>query len=478
MSDNFPILIEDINGIKKVKGIFEPDPNLGVLARIVDSRVTISDPKLINTRYDKNYVLLDNRYQWVAYGSVMTSSENSLITVSAKQVEEEYRQKHYYDLVIKNCKLFSDDDVDKIFNEMRKKNTSTMFERKLCDTILGQTHDNQICYTYHTPLSKDNEEVIREKLIFKPNGIRPLKESNIITVNDLHVTSETLISDEYTEKTEADKIMAWVSNELIIYRGNNKELFGKTIFSDLMQVFYKGYIYIARAGIDHVDTVRFESIPGQIPSNVKTPLQFFEYQVNKPLSRILLLESVRVPEDNTCQPATADCFPKLSGISDEALKLLSVENYICLQPQPRYFLYILKRLIFAWYADIDLSSSILKIKVLVNQYRARRDVDINLKLGVEPMIMIYLRYGDNQLDKAFQKINYYFTNYINTGWEGNDPDYFFKFNSLLYLSNGSPDAKKYFDSKNMDFVYKPFTQSHKAYLKYSNLTIAPFPISR
>ena len=519
---NFPIVIDAVNGIKNVNAIFlnpnsldnsnqfqnaqqrvEDRPSRGhelasptdsfssvrgfpethlQMAQIVDPRVNFIDPKLVNGNIN-NLIILDSRFTWRAQGAVITVNGDTSTTVDAKTVEEKYKRSHYYDVLLNNSKLFTDSDVDQEFNKMRtEKMKLATHERKICTTYGKE----QICYDIHTPLSEENEKILYEKLVAKAHGIKPLKLSHLITVNDLHLTADTLISSSYDENVEAGKIMNWISNELIVYRGGNATIKDQTIFGDLMQTFSNGYIYIARGGIDHVDTIHKEIIPNVVGdatksnqtastisqsssneivySNMTIQLKYFDGLIGKPLNDPLLVSTVSNVANNT--------------IGDEALKVLSIENFICLQPQPRYLLYVLKRLIIAWYSDIDLSSSILKIKILVNHYRARRDVELNQKVGVLPMIMIYLRYGDDQLDKAFQKINYYFTNFINTAWVDNDPTYFFKYNPLLYLCNGHPDVKRYFDMNGIVNVYKPFTQSEKAFLKYSRLTIAPFAMNQ
>lgn len=435
----------------------------------------------------------------------ISQNQPEQLTISASEVEKKYRQDHEYDLILENCKLFSDEDVDKVFDKMREPTLKhvSMFKRQVCQVIEeGPNPKNprnelqeDVCYNYATPLNEENEKLLRDKLVSKANSPKSLTSSHTITANDLNLTENNIISDPALEKAEASKIMMWVNNELVLHRSSDPRTPAVTIFGDLMQYSYRGSIYICRAGINHVDVVRTEAIPGAHPvtkttvvnqnnkpvqvtiSNMTIDLKYFGNFLGKPLSRTVLMSTVASNNLPCSLPSqNQSCFPKLSEIGDEALKLLSIENFICLQPQPRYLLYTLKRLIIAWYTDIDLSSSILKIKVLINHYRARRDIEINKKIGVQPMIQIFLRYGDDQLDKAFTKLNYYFTNFINMGWEGNDPDYFCKFNSLLYYCNGDPDVKKFFDMKNITDVYKPYTQNTKAFLKYSRQTIAPFPL--
>jgi hypothetical protein len=57
------------------------------------------------------------------------------------------------------------------------------------------------------------------------------------------------------------------------------------------------------------------------------------------------------------------------------------EYLIALQPEPKYQIWVVKRLIMAWYADVDLQNNIRKIKILINQWRARSDQEFNKKNG-------------------------------------------------------------------------------------------------
>lgn len=231
------------------------------------------------------------------------------------------------------------------------------------------------------------------------------------------------------------------------------------MFVDLVMQQYKGHIFFAKAGVP-IDNLVKKSI---------IKLKTLEKYYDKPIDAFELIKYI-------C--ADSNSLIKVNKATEkEANKLLALEYFICLQPQPKYMLYILKRLVVAWYADIQLIKNIVKVRLLINQYRARRDQIDNEFLGVLPSILIYIRYGVTNFSEVLSKINYYFTNQIHTGWQGNEPDYFTKYNDLIYYTNGSPDIKKSFehlpDIEKVN-IYKPYTINPTAFLKYGEDVVSPF----
>jgi hypothetical protein len=115
--------------------------------------------------------------------------------------------------------------------------------------------------------------------------------------------------------------------------------------------------------------------------------------------------------------------------------LLGQDYLICLQPQPKYLLSILERLIEAWYVDIELTSSIKMVSVTINQWRCRRDAPDNVMLGVLPSITIYPRYGDRCASNILSRLSLFLMPVQDTAWTGNDPDYFQRLTDLIYYTN-------------------------------------------
>lgn len=376
-----------------------------------------------------------------------------------------------YALAIKNLDIYSQIDIDNKLNDIGIKRINYL--KKLFKNYILIKHVNEIVpiidynynikhliISYETPVfTIKNKSMLLRKLEPQLNKPRPLyKAQSEIVVNNLHITEDNIISNEEYEIAEGAKILSWIEHNLIFYGGNNGLLYDNAMLIDLITIQDKGHIYISKGGIKIINLVNINIID----------LKHLVSQYNKPIDHLQLLYFIINGTQNVLNN---------NEISDEANKILSLEYFICLQPEPKYLLYILKRLVFAWYTDIDLIVSIIKIRILINQYRARRDKPDNIKLGVLPEILIYLRYGDINFSKALSKINYYFTNHIYTGWQGNDPDYFTKYNDLIYYSNGSPDIKKFFEHLSyIDKIkiYKPFTINPTSFMKYGQDIVSPY----
>ena len=127
----------------------------------------------------------------------------------------------------------------------------------------------------------------------------------------------------------------------------------------------------------------------------------------------------------------------------EALKILSQEYIIALQPKVEYLIWAVIRLILCWYSSDALNKNIYKIKILINLYRARGIKTFNKDNDVLPMIMILPNYGKEAALKVITHINYFFFPYRKLGLEENPPTYFNKVDNLLYYTNGSLNIKKY-----------------------------------
>lgn len=411
-------------------------------------------------------------------GSFYENKENEkqinmpkISTYNPKYLQILYEMGDKYALAIKNLDIYSQIEIDNKLNDLGMKRIRYL--KKLFKNYILIKHVNVIVpmidynynvksliINYETPIfTIKNRIILIRKLEPLLNRPKPLyKAQSEIVVNNLHITEDTIISDEEYEIAEGAKILSWIEHNLVFYGGNNGLLYDNAMLIDLITLQDKGHIYISKGGIKIVNLVNINIID----------LKHLVSQYNKPIDHLQLLYYIINGTQNVLNN---------DEISDEANKILSLEYFICLQPEPKYLLYILKRLVFAWYADIDLILSIIKVRILINQYRARRDKMDNIKLGVLPEILIYLRYGDVNFSKALAKINYYFTNHIYTGWQNNDPDYFTKYNDLIYYSNGSPDIKRFFEHLSyIDKVkiYKPFTINPTSFMKYGQDIVSPY----
>ena len=127
----------------------------------------------------------------------------------------------------------------------------------------------------------------------------------------------------------------------------------------------------------------------------------------------------------------------------EAIKILSQEYFICLQPKVELLLWTICRLLICWYADKNLYERIYKVKILINLYRSRGLKEFNQDYDVLPIITIIPKYGKEEAIKIGSHIGYYFFVYKKLGNIECEPTYFNKMDDLMYYTNGSLDIKKH-----------------------------------
>lgn len=206
--------------------------------------------------------------------------------------------------------------------------------------------------------------------------------------------------------------------------------------SDFINLF--GYLKFKIAGgyiiIEDVnnENKKLRKITQELVPDLKILAEHYDNSINyKVLSNIIL-------ENKT----TMD-LQKNKDIVLESLNILAQEYVICLQSRVEYLLWTLTRLILCWYADPVLNENIVKIKVLINLYRARGIKDFNKEIGVQPVIIIVPKYGRSSALKILSYLSYYLFPYKNVGWKGSSPSYFNKVDDLIYYTNGSIDLKRY-----------------------------------
>lgn len=273
----------------------------------------------------------------------------------------------------------------------------------------------------------------------------PKEESKIIVNKSIAV--KNMIETKEDELNEGKKIYDFIVKELVVKKFDNFQLFG-----DLKLALFNGYIHIARKGIRVDDKITEELVPN---------LSYFKWQYGIPIDydtlKYLLFQSEfqrKIQRDLDEQK--------------EAERIFSQEYLIALQPEPRYQMWTLKRLIMMWYGDETLQQNIRKIKVIINQWRCRADQTFNKKYGVLPSIVIYPRYGKQSAKLVLQLISHYFMLYQNIGWSCAQPSYFIKVNDLVWYTNGSLDLKMYFTKALGSYDGKSENKSFNEYFSSLN----------
>lgn len=360
--------------------------------------------KLINTvdyvdekLPDNNHLLLIPSYSWKYL------SERKLKTIY-----------NYLKLTNKETKNDCVNDIDytetSLLDKSGKIDVTNMFKDNQINSQLFSKTEK------FTPTSKEIQNLLQAKL----KTFQDIKNTDIKLVVNKSVALENLIDTKEDEINEGTKIINWISQNMINTKTETVE-----IFNDLKMAIFNGYVHIARKGINTNDIITRELVGN---------LKYFSWQFNIPIDydslKFVLFNNEKVSTDIEQQK--------------EADKILSQEYLICLQPEPIYQLWCVKRLIMCWYGDEELQYNIRKIKVLINHWRSRNDQEYNRKNGILPSIVIYPRYGKKSARLVLQKISDYFLLYQNIGWKCSAPHYISKINNLMGYTNGSIDLKMYF----------------------------------
>jgi len=240
---------------------------------------------------------------------------------------------------------------------------------------------------------------------------------------------DNLITTEIDLQTVGNQIIDWIKNNMV---HKNSELNINTLFPGLNFLIHNGYVHILRDGINPHDNV----------TNQLVTIQRLTWQNNLPIQYTTLRQFLLKSKTQVTSSEVE--------ILKEAEKIMGLEYLICLQPEPKYVMWCLRRIIRCWYGDELLEQNIRKIKVLINLWRAKSDIDYNKKFAVLPIIVIYPKYGVESARIVLQKINEYFLFYTNCFWKNNSPYFFLKTTDLIYYTNGIIDLRLYYDKLKAD----------------------------
>lgn len=256
----------------------------------------------------------------------------------------------------------------------------------------------------------------KQKLLENLNENAEISTQDQIIVTNKNIALTNIILTKEDEIGEGNKIISYM-----------KQILPKQ-FNDLAFTVFNGYVHITRKGLNASDKITENLVPN---------LKYFKWQYGLPIDydalKYLLFQNKFQHE-----------MPQNIEEQQDAEKIFAQEYLIAIQPEPVYQMWALKRLIKMWYADDMLEKNIRKIKILINQWRARGDKNFNVTNGVLPSIVIYPRYGKKSAKIVLEKISHYFLLYQNIGWNDSFPTYFINVNKLVYYTNGNLDLKLYF----------------------------------
>ena len=327
-----------------------------------------------------------------------------------------------YDNKSNNCSGTDNIKFDYILTELGDPDMNNLF-----------TDDKTIIEITEKPFNPPDtfkSKQLKNKLDF----ILPVNANELKLVINATIALDNPIKRKEDEIDEGNKIINWLKDQ---FNTSDNE-----VVSGLKLFVHNGYVHILRDGLGSASVIpsRRGIISGQDivrPEQVPN-LKYFKWQYGLPIDYDTLKY---VLFQNKFQQTLYQDNEQLKEVE----KVLSLEYLVAMQPEPLYVMWCVKRLIECWYADVDLQNSIRKIKVLINQYRAKGTENYNRKQhGVLPMIVIYPKYGLINAEIVIKRLMYYFWKQIPVGWKCSKPTYFVQINNLIYYTNGAIDLKLYF----------------------------------
>ena len=272
----------------------------------------------------------------------------------------------------------------------------------------------------------------------KPSDIPPSTNPNKpidIPITDSRMISQ-FINNEDTLKLESEKIIRYFKENAFHLSGANQENNEDKFYKMLYFIYYNGYVHIFRKDVPLKEIITHQLLKDTSDNPKLKILGLAEYDIpiRHNVLKYILFQNEIQKNMNVDQQLLI-----------EAELVLSQEYIIALTPEPRYQIWCIIRLIKLWYADTELQNNIRKIKLLVNQYRARVDKKYNIHNGIRFSIGVYPRYGKASATIVLKKIMYYFSLYFQAvGWNGNPPSYFKVVNNLVSYTNCDQTLKLYY----------------------------------
>ncbi|CAH6421491.1 Hypothetical protein KVN_LOCUS304 [uncultured virus] len=343
------------------------------------------------------------------YNSMINNNDKNQTIINHKNltetIEGDKKKKSCDNFVFKDDSLLTkqgDPDLNNLFTENDN-----------IEIIVNYQNSNFV------PPYSEAMDLIQKKLLL----YEEIKETDKQIAVSRMLSLENIINSKYDEEWEAKKIISWLKDKLI-----NDDFYKNIGGSGLKLFHHNGYVYILREGIDSKDKITTDLVPN---------LNYLKWQYGYPIDyntlKFLLFQ-------NKFQKN----IQKDKIIAKEASNILSQEYIISLQPEPEYHMWCVKRLILCWYADTVLQNNIRKIKILINQWRAKGNEKFNIQHGTLPSIVIYPKYGAKSARIVIKKLGEYFFFYKNIGWECSKPSYFIQIDKLMYYTNGLLDLKLYY----------------------------------
>jgi len=385
-----------------------------------------------NTRYsdDKVLKLLNNGYSVFVNKFIDQDYQSANNAVDHKYTKAKaYNNQHY------SCDGSSKLTLNYLLNDSGPNLNNVDFSVNLNDNdkILNES-------------DQSTKDTVKKHLY---NNGKPDKTELYYPMNQT-VTLKHLIESKEDYVNEGKKLLNNIKKMLI----NKKIIDNVDVYSTIN--FYSkiinGYIYFYK-GNDCTKDYITKSLIGN-------DLKFFSWQFGIPINYNVLKHSLF---SNTFQANIEDD----NILRKEAELILAQEYLISIQPQPIYLLWCLIRFLQAWESVDYLKNNIRMVKVLINQYRSRGDLEYNIQNGVLPSIIIYPKYGYVHAKNILTELNKLFGLYVGFGWSCSHPSYFIKLNNLIYYTNGAIDLKLYYRNvlkhSNNSLVNRTFNRNYTVF---------------
>jgi hypothetical protein len=297
----------------------------------------------------------------------------------------------------------------------------------------------------NTPLSgvdNNSNDVLGEdnvNMVIKPAIVSVLEKYDPINMDQYYDYKNTLmyrhlILDDHVDTISLGKQMIRTIRELL-FKIQDKIDFENGKMIENINLFDFINFRIVGGNIELINRFAPKDFRVVTPE-VLPSLSFFSGMYGKPIDYGLLTTLIfqnKLPEDVEVN----------KDMLKEAVKIMSLEYLICFQPKVEFLLWTICRLVLCWYSDKYLYDNILKIKVLINLYRARGLKQVNKDIDVQPVIVIVPKYGKEIVTKVMSHLSFYFFPYKRLGWESSNPTYYNKIDDLIHYTNGSSEVKRY-----------------------------------
>lgn len=450
--------------------------NIGIIEKIIWNHngyiVKLEDQPDYIDKTLKQYNLINFDKSNNILGYMLVSLNDQLIKIDLSNLDiltNIFDDKKFVDKLIKKiknifCPESSNFDNFDNFNgdEIKKKNTIYKTEKfndyriqsskeddyvKYINKIINNLFIDDInikweedFYLGSESISTLGEENIQD--VIKPGFVFTLEKFNPIEPEQQYDLKNTLgykylIYDDNIDTVSFGKeLIGMIKNSLLeiqqsIKFDDGEKLLSVTNLFDFLNFKIVGaHIEITNANYDSNGDFRI------ITNELVSDLNELAFQIDKPIDYNILIPIVL---KNKTYP---DVIINKSTIF-EALRILSQEYIICLQPNVEVLLWVISRLILCWYSDNKLYSNIYKIKILINLFRSRGNKEFNKDHGVLPIIQILPKYGKKNAMKILSHLSYWFFPYKKLGCEYCSPSWFDKIDDLMYYTNGSLELKKY-----------------------------------